>query len=312
MRAVLIAGAGAVGRGFIAPMFAENNAIYFLEPDPVLLRSNTAEYDVVMRADLAREVRGAVAIHPHSLYALRNWPSIAAVFVCVGQENLDECAWQLAPFLRLHPDLPVVVVENVPRADAIVLSRLGFEHPVMPAIADCIIPEPNSERAAPWHTYGDANGKLVVARSHYRYLQRFLDCPEQLVPTDSWELDWDCKWLLHCALHAVLGWLGVQAGITYVWEAWSDREIQMCVRNIAHEVAAYLENKYHDTAVYGRALLEFAAFARAFPPDRCERLVRNWRRKCLPGERLDDLRQVVRSPSVQKLLDQILAEGRNE
>lgn len=331
---ILIIGAGAVGRGLIAPLFGKgHHRITFYDTNARLARALDREgrYPLTIgHPDLWQWVEIAGARHK----AAEVLPVMARsdiIFVAVRVGNLPAVAEVLRIGLikaaqRGRQDgLRIVVCENTPEAAAELAHGLdgdaldAFGARVVDGIAECIIPEPTAEmrRRNALLGYHDPQGYLVVdAQAWGSYPHPGLPPSQErrqgkehggIVFEENFALAWDLKWYCHCALHALVAYLGIAAGCTHIHEAMADKELARRVRVVIQKAEERLIAKYPDeqARIHSRIAHEFDVLGDDTRPDPCARVGRDAARKAQKGERLDALLELVggKNATIEKALE---------
>lgn len=311
-QAIVMFGAGCVGRGFLGQIFAESGyAITFVEIDVPLMDTLNARHGYTLRlveGDWAGEMTIPVA---RVLYSQANEVLVQAlaetrlVTTAVGTRSLPDVAPIIAAGIVRRAErgvdapLNVLICENMPDASAtframvmahvppahhaFAETRVGF----VDVVIGRTIPRPTPEMRARdcGFIIADTYKQLPVNRP------RFVGpLPEivGLLPTDNFQVYIDRKLYLHNCGHAILGYLGVRRGHEFTHVAVQDAEIRRVLEGafaevkVGFEVVHGLDGGELDTYI-AYLLTNFANHALA---DRLVRLARDPLRKLGPTDRL--------------------------
>jgi len=217
MTSALIIGAGAIGRGFVAPLLARAGfKLDFLDVDSALvgrLRWGGSYVTAVAAGSDYRfetvEVRRAV--FPSEMPDVRAYDFL---FISVGARNYLDYAGAAAGTRA------VFVLENIRDASAR-LSRAANSDRIYFGIPDVIVSNtaPGKLIARDPLCVVSELGELILETGSY-------DMPEisHVVRHDIAALnaDWACKFYIHSACHAVAAYLGAARGHVYIHEAVAD------------------------------------------------------------------------------------------
>ena len=279
----LIIGAGAVGRGLVAPLLdGAGISLDFVDNSEALLKrfSGRSEYLTASAGPERHEltsVRYGQAMHPEEVIEIDGYD---VVFVSVGSRNYIRCA-------RLVRDAgPVFVLENVRDAGDRLREASGNAK-VRFGIPDAIV----SNTASPELLHRDP--LCVVAERGLIVLEAGADDPG-LSGAVTWagaaELEryWVAKFFIHNANHAIAAFLGARAGCTFIHEALADARIGGTVERAMEVIteaiiAKGLIDEDFATAYKKR---ELSRFRNPLMFDPIARVARDPLRKLDRGERL--------------------------
>lgn len=257
MGKAVIVGAGAVGRGFVAPLLARAGLeIHFVEKDARVREALAArpryvtavtrgpEYDL-------REVGHAGVRAPDELPDLADFD---AVFICVGPRNyLDYAA-------ALNGARAVFALENDRRAAEALRERSGNGN-VRFGIPDAIVSSTTPERLIardPLCVVAEP-GALILEAAGPR---PDLGAAAEWAGAEALDAHWACKFYIHNAPHAVAAYLGAAAGCRYVHEAMAEPRVgpavERAMRTVTEAlVARGLVGREHAHAYLERELRRF-------------------------------------------------------
>ena len=316
-------GAGAIGRGFLADLFASSGfGVVFVDVDASLVRAINEQAAYTIRtvgprpaATRISQVRAAMLSDRESVTEAISAASI--VGTAVGAMGLGAVGAALAAGLRRRdevgaPPLNVLVAENLPAAPAVlaaavrdslpedcrddVLRRTGFVHTVV-------------SRMVPARTADEIeSGTLDVRVEAYRSLP--VDAAAVVPPfpkiagvelSDNFAAFVARKLFTHNCAHAVLGYTGAAAGFTLASEAIADSRIRALVGAVMFETGEALirrfgfdrtEQRRHEEDLLGR-------FANAALGDTCLRLARDPLRKLHSSDRLVGAARLCEAMSIE-------------
>ncbi|MFB3917622.1 MAG: 2-dehydropantoate 2-reductase N-terminal domain-containing protein [Terriglobales bacterium] len=282
MTKVLIYGAGAIGRGFLAPLLsAQQCEIAFVDTNAVLieqLRARKRYRAAIAAADryLFQEVPVMAAYHPGEERARIG--DFELVILCVGPRACLSLASQIA-----HARV-VISCEN-DRSSAIKLRQLSGNERVYFGIPDVI-----TSNTAPEEFLREDPLTVVSEQGTL-----FLESGDYQVPADIRQLDtagideqWACKLYLHNSPHCMVAYLGAQRQYRYVHDAMADAQIDQIAVGAMEELKAGVTF----AGLVGRELADYYAEKelrrfrnpRLFDP--ISRVAREPLRKLAKGERL--------------------------
>lgn len=312
MKEAIIFGAGNIGRGFIGQLFSESGYfVTFVDVDQPLLDAlnrrgqytirlvtnersdevtvgpvqalHAGDRDAVAEA-IARAEIGATAVGAAVLkhiapaiaggVARRDRAGILAPFNLIVCENLKGAAAALHELVQaaLPADHHGFMADHIGFVDTVIARMVPPLTPELRALdPSLILVEPYKE--------------LPVDRAG------FVGEPPAIVgmiPYAPFAFFTERKLYIHNAGHAVLAYLGYQAGYAYGYEALADDKIYPQVRGAMEESAQALTRKYHPPAGALASNIDdlLARFANRALGDTILRLGRDPLRKLAPSDRL--------------------------
>jgi len=262
MRRAAVFGAGAVGRGFVAPLLSSAGwHVTFIDVIPGLVESLNADggYDQVV-VDNAGERRTWVA--PVDAVALSDHEAVVAVLAeagivatAVGASNLVSLAPTIAAGLRARadlesPELDILLCENLHDAPSIVRGAVddafgGDTSALVGLVATSI------GRMIPGGFHDPANPTAIMVEPYASLPYDASACvgpqPEVvgLIPVrESFDMFVDRKLYVHNMGHCMLAYLGESVGLEYVWQAVERLDLRYLVRGAMVEAVAALSGIY--------------------------------------------------------------------
>jgi len=240
---VLIYGAGAIGRGYLAPLLQKHGiGVSFVDTDNQLVNK------------LKSRRSYKTAITDTSYYKFVNVPventflfgeeicveKYDLVFSCVGPNNCYDLA------------------EDLKRAKAVIscendletvngLQKLTGNSNIYFGVPDVIISNtaPTELLAKDPLIVVAEQGMLILQKGNYNLPKEILQ-----VPADELHMHWMCKLFIHNAPHAIVAYLGWLKGYTYIHEAMADSDINEVVVGSISEItngviaAGFVEKNY--------------------------------------------------------------------
>jgi mannitol-1-phosphate 5-dehydrogenase len=268
MKEAVIFGAGAIGRGFLGQLYSESGyRVTFVDVDQALLDAlnRRGEYTIrLVTNDESEEVQvGPVAaLHSSDVEAVADALSRAEIAAtAVGAGILRHIAPAIARGIQVRradeitPPLNLIICENLKGAAAITRDLVGAEltpddqafldahvgfvdtviaRMVPPLTPELRVQDPSMVIVEPYK-------ELPVDRSG------FVGEPPAVVgmiPYAPFSFFTERKLYIHNAGHALLAYLGYQAGYEYGYEALADDGIYFQVRGGMEESALALARKY--------------------------------------------------------------------
>lgn len=280
----LIIGAGAVGRGLLAPKLLDSGyRVKFIDVNWELISQIRSRKWYPLCGD--GEVRwiGPVSIEASSSYFMdKNRETPDVIFVSVRPQNLLEATRNLP---QIVTDQTVYVVENLTNA-----AQKVFEYhcdnkilKVRGAIANVIVPLSPFQQDDISYTVLDKDAELV--------LEKLDDDPELISHakyTNNFDYEWDLKLHLHCTVHAVAAYLGIVNNLEYIHDVVRNPKTGQQLMQCVHTIALTLTSKYPEkkNAIYERMNHELESMNNDLLMDDVYRVARDADRKLMPDGRL--------------------------
>lgn len=262
-RKVAICGAGAVGRGFVGPLFASSGwRVTFLDISNDLVREINRKGGY-RQIEISNEGRRCKYISPVSGVNIQNEDEALATLVnadfaaiCVGASNIASLAPIFVRAIRsrlesgFHP-LDVLLCENIHEAPRVFRELLDSEYGssttgLLGLLATSI------GRMIPRQEHGGADSLDVVvepyAKLPYDASGLIGPVPEAdglIAIHKNFDAYSDRKLYVHNMGHCLLAYLAIYKNRKYIWEAVEDIEIRYLVR------AAMIDSAAAINAVYG-------------------------------------------------------------
>ncbi len=225
MKKILIYGAGAIGRGFLAPTFNRlGYEIFFVDKSPEVINelrkrssyktafSKHDSYDLV-------EVNYSGAFFPGEEVSIIE--NMDFVFSCVGPKNIQ------GPLNQSLRNVPAIIsFENEIESVGNLKNLTGNEN--------CYfgIPDVITSNDAPNHLKKIDPLCLVTENGEFAIEKGKFQMPSEIPVYEKEDLVkyWNCKFYLHNTPHATAAFLGKLFGVTYLHEAMAIPIIEKVVR----------------------------------------------------------------------------------
>ena len=278
---VLIYGAGAIGRGFLAPLLKKYNfEISFVDKDEKLIR------ELKLRKHYKASIAGSDVYEfvdvpvKDSFFQTeeKNIEQYDLVFSCVGPTNcydLAEDYKRARTLISCENDISTVKG----------LKELSGNRNIYFGIPDVITSNtapPELLKQDPLMTVTE-RGVLVLEKGNYQLPDEILH-----VGYEDLHMHWMCKLFIHNAPHAIVAYLGWMKGFTYIHEAMADKDINKIVVGAIDEItdgviaSGFAEKEY---AIYYKEK-ELKRFSNKLLYDKIERVAREPLRKIAKNNRL--------------------------
>lgn len=294
---IAIIGAGAVGRGLIAPLLLERgHLVSFIErEDPLARGLSEGYYATRIALSSPIEMVGPVTCSLRDFDIRQSLNQADLIFVSVRVENLDSI-----PELLQRTRAPVILVENTPNAANLFMQKCGMLG-ITNGIAECVIPKSPYVEIDPTFCYRDSGGYLILEQAPTWIISG------KIIQSIDFAFDWKLKWLYHCALHAVIGYVGIHRSIKYVSEVLNIKDLYDAILGLFVEVGkkTFMDSSLHHLGAARRLKEEFSALKNPAVLDLCSRVTRDPKRKIQLGERLDAIRSIVgNNPILSEAIEQ--------
>ncbi len=311
---VVIFGAGAVGLGLLGKvLIGGGHRVCFVEKRTRVVRQLSADQHYSVDFGGRSELLGPVAACVPGKDARGALRTADAVFTCVRMENIRDVVEVLVDAMEHHLQsrLDIIAVENIPCADAIIRDAVAeaTTRPPQPGItcwhgvAECVIPEVRAEsQIVPSAlSYADRNGYLVLPKE----LETKFGHSAGIVYSADFAFDWVLKWYCHCALHAVIGFVGLHRGFAFIDQTLRDALFFRQFSTLTASTIRALGLKHgRFSRISERINAEVNSLLNPHIPDTCQRVARDPARKVRKNERLRDLERLVGGhPLVSEAID---------
>lgn len=240
---ILIYGAGAIGRGYLAPLFQNYDLeISFVDVEKWIINEmkGRQSYRAAITKEAGYEYVDVKIKEAFLLGEEKEIDKYDVVFCCVGPNNCYDLAE------RFKNAKAVISCEN-DSSTAIKLRELSGNPNIYFGIPDVITSNTASSEMVKTDrlTTITEQGTLVIEKGNY-------DFPKEILQVDEKELKmhWMCKLFIHNAPHAIVAYLGWLRGYTYIHEAMADPDIERVVVGSICEItegviaAKYATKKY--------------------------------------------------------------------
>ena len=219
---VLIYGAGAIGRGFLGPLFCGHDVVLsFVDIDPLIVErmQQSHRYKAAVTADSGYEIVDVPIKEAFLLGEEKNIQDYDVIFSCVGPNNCYDLAE------KFKKAKAVISCEN-DAATAVKLRELSGNPHIYFGIPDVITSNTASaglKKMDPLTTVTE-KGILIVEKGNY-------SLPQDILQVEAQELrmHWMCKLFIHNTPHAIVAYLGWLKGYSYIHEAMADPDIEQVV-----------------------------------------------------------------------------------
>ncbi|MBE7636266.1 hypothetical protein GUA87_05380 [Sneathiella sp. P13V-1] len=287
---VLIVGAGAIGRGFIAPVLSEQGyKIHFADNDDCLVSlfqdRNIKTYVTAFSSPEGYDFK---KIHYGWCYHIDrldfdHTPPRFVVFA-VGMKNLIDAATKVAAAFSGGPyPGAIYTVENDPASVEMLNEVFNEVAPVYFGVPDVITSNEAPERLE------KLDPLCLCSEVGELYLEGNCLHGEVTGYDDDYvRTHWICKKYLHNTPHAALAYCGAVRGHRYIHEAAADFQIGKIVESLMSGIQEVLEQKYQIDGVFLKeyAAKEISRFRNAALHDPISRVGRNPDIKLKPEERI--------------------------
>ncbi len=226
---ILIFGAGAIGRGFIAPLFYKNGyEVNFVDKDKILVNKLKKRkiYKIAITQKKNYKFENIEFGNIFHLDEKFNIGDYDIVFTCVGPENCYKNAEKLKKAkLIVSCENDLNTVEN--------LIKLSNNKNIVFGIPDVITSNTASRillRKDPLLLISE-RGTLIIDKKKFIF-------PKPIVSASNKELKihWNCKFFIHNAPHAIAAYLGYLKGYKFIHEAMNDKKIKKIVIGSIKEI----------------------------------------------------------------------------
>lgn len=303
-----IIGAGAVGRGLIAPVLIDSGyRVVFIDVNrPLVDTLNTRRwYPLAGRG----EVRWIGPVRAEAFSDYCHWYS-DIIFVSVKAQNLEDVSHTIATLYANNAyinrtnnvtdasPMRVYVIENLSNA------RDKFAKMLMPlvagaddgyaqsinirnGIANVVVPISPFEEDDPSFTVYDPNMELVLEEWKFDRMDGVKPVDKaKYVDSEEFEFQWDLKLYLHCSVHVITAYIGIHRGLEYIHET-----IECCEDTIGlavEVISDMLKEKYPDRVdeIDARVLFEIESMGDELMMDDVYRVARDPIRKLMPDDRI--------------------------
>jgi mannitol-1-phosphate 5-dehydrogenase len=226
---ILIYGAGAIGRGFLGPLFSRYDVeLSFVDIDPSIIDKmrQQRQYKAAVTTDAGYEIIDVPVKEAFLLGEEKDIEDHDIIFSCVGPNNCYDLAE------KFKKARAVISCEN-DASTALKLRELSGNPHIYFGIPDVITSNTAStvlKKTDPLTTITE-KGILVIEKGNYVLPGEILQ-----VGSDELHMHWMCKLFIHNTPHAIVAYLGWLKGYTYIHEAMADPDIEDVVVGSIHEM----------------------------------------------------------------------------
>ena len=227
---VLIFGAGAIGRGFLAPkFFLKNFSISFVDKNQELVKKlkKRKKYKAAFTDQNKYKIIDVLiedVFHLEDKYDVKKYD---LVFSCVGPKQCYEIA------NKLKDAKNIISCENDFKSKYI-LAKLTNCKKVYFAIPDVITSNtaPKKLKKIDELITVSENGSLVIENNQLNFSKVALKLNHK-----NFQMHWDSKLFIHNAPHAILAYLGFKRKYKYIHEAMNNKTIRNIVTSAMKEIS---------------------------------------------------------------------------
>jgi len=243
---ILIYGAGAIGRGFLAPYLHRHNMrISFVDANRELINQMKLRksYKTAFTDNGDYKITDVIIDKSYYYGEEEHIDDYDIVFSCVGPNN----CYNLAE--RFKKARTVISCEN-DDSTVIKLRKLSGNDNIFFGIPDVITSNTASEELLKQDTLMTVSeqGILVLEKGNYVL-------PEEIsqVGQNELRMHWFCKLFIHNAPHAILAYLGWLQGYQFIHEAMDDADISEVVVGSISEITDGLVGSRYATKEFAEA-----------------------------------------------------------
>ncbi len=281
MQKILIYGAGAIGRGYLAPLLQKYGIkISFVDTNNVLITELKSRKSYTTAVTVSSDYEFVTVPVDNAFFFGEdiNVEDYDLVFSCVGPNH----CYDLADDLKRAK--AVISCEN-DMATVNGLQKLTCNPNIYFGIPDVI----TSNTAPPELLKEDPlmavteQGVLVLEKGNYALPEEIL----QFGP-DELHMHWMCKLFIHNAPHAIVAYLGWLKGYTYIHEAMADSDInEIVVGSISEITDGVIAAEFSDKTYANKyKIKELKRFSNTLLYDTIKRVAREPIRKIAYDNRL--------------------------
>ena len=226
---VLIYGAGAIGRGYLAPLLLKYDVeISFVDIEKRVIGAmkKKKSYRAAITTETGYEYVDVPVKEAFMLGQEKDASAYDIVICCVGPNNCYDLAE------KFKSAKTVISCEN-DSSTSLKLRELSGNPHIYFGIPDVITSNTSSKdmlEKDPLTTITE-QGVLVLEKGNY-------SLPDEILQVDYEELmmHWMCKLFIHNAPHAIVAYLGWMKGYTYIHESMADPDISKVVEGSIREI----------------------------------------------------------------------------
>lgn len=279
---IVIYGSGAIGRGFLAPIFDKlGYRINFVDKNPLLINSLKSR-NIYRTAFSNHNNYNIIKVRYENAFLLGDEDKILnstdIVFSCVGPNNISDFAYKLRNVRR------IISFEN-DRESAEKIRKMSGNENCYFGIPDVITSNdrPDSLKKIDPLCLVSEYGDIVIEKGNFYFPEKIKECSREEL-----EKYWNCKFYLHNTPHAAAAFLGKLFGKKYVHESTKIPIINSIVGSVMESTknAMKLKGMAEDDFIdyYAKKEVERFRDLRLFDP--IERVARDPIRKLRNNDRL--------------------------
>ena len=285
----LCIGAGAVGRGLIAPKLIDAGfMVTFYDVDKnVIDRLDQMKYYPLVGRGVFKWIGPIGVYDEQDLICMEN--DFDYIFVSVKANNLSIVADTIRYIIENNQKKSIVyIIENLNDAAEKFSGMLNDvdvnDITVLNGIANVVVPISPHQEQDPTFTVYDPNMELV--------LEKTKDAPfintARYVNEDEFNFEWLMKFYLHCSVHAFVAYWGIQNNFEYIHEVVTSSPHDAIVSGFIKMISTAMKVHYPDNAkeIDDRGKFEFKCMADHLMMDDVYRVARDPIRKLEYDERL--------------------------
>ena len=298
MKAVVYGG-GNIGRGFLGQLLFESGyETVFIDVNRRLIDQLNSDHSYPVKI-ICNEYQDEMTIRNvravHSDDAAAEIATADILFTSAGVNVLPHIAQNIAEGIRGRQGcgLDIIICENLLHADKYLKELLGKSIEVPENIG---FVESSVGRMVPIMNDEMYEGNILRV-----WVEPFCTLPvdqaafkneipniKNMLPSVPFEYYIQSKLYLHNTGHAIVAYLGLKCGYTYIWEAMADTEIYKIAEGAVRICAEALSKEHHkpidEVMHYAYDLI--SRFQNRYLGDTCERVGRDARRKLAVDDRL--------------------------
>ncbi len=243
---ILIVGAGAIGRGFLAPYFVERGyEVRFAEKNLKIIEffnnRPSKSYQTAVSKEAGYEILNVPFLGCSSIDHLADTlEDTDYIFFCVGIKELENAAEMVSKKCRDAKQLKAIYsVENEPLSVEVLkpyfqdIAKINFGVPDV--ITSSLAPE----------NLLDVDPLCVVSEQGALFLEgQYLKDDAEEYSDDYVKLHWICKKYLHNTPHAAIAYLGAENNYRFIHEACRDENIERIILRLLKSIQMLLEKVY--------------------------------------------------------------------
>jgi len=226
---ILIFGAGAIGRGFLAPLFFENGyEISFVDNNKILVgKLKKREFYTVTETGIKdykyKKIRISEAFHINEKIKTEKYD---IVFCCVGPNESRLIA-------KKFKKAKVVISCENDYFSPYYLKKISKNKKIYFGIPDVITSNTAPKKLLKIDdlTTVTEKGILVLEKGKYKLTQKICQLDRKKL-----DIHWRAKLFIHNAPHAILAYLGFLKKYKYIHEAMNDKKIRRIVIGSMNEI----------------------------------------------------------------------------